>query len=125
MVNEPAVDAMRMSDIAASTKPPPAATPLTALITGSGTCSSHVKSPGTPSPFGRCRRAGVAVAWSTDGVEPGAEAAPRAGDDDADDARVGRRRVDRVAEAREHRVRQRVQRRRAVQRDGRHGSSTS
>ena len=52
-VNEPVVDAMRMSDITANTNPPPAATPFTAAMIGFGTARSHVNIPGTSSVFGR------------------------------------------------------------------------
>ena len=39
VVNAAEVDANRRSHLATSTNPPPAATPLTAAITGLGTCT--------------------------------------------------------------------------------------
>src|ERR1700682_77636 len=60
-VNEPLVDAMRRSLITGKTKPPPAATPFPALMTGFGIDSNHVNIPGTPSDFGRDDEPAVVV----------------------------------------------------------------
>src|SRR5258706_8177591 len=75
-MNEPLVDAMRRSLITVKTKPPPAATPLTALMTGLGIESSHVNIPGTPSVFGRDDEPAGGVRCSWVGTSPGQKPPP-------------------------------------------------
>ena len=105
----------------ARTKPPPAATPLTAAMTGLLTCSRKLNSAGSSSSSGSgvaaSRRITLGRAGQVGGVEPGAEAPPLAGEDDGHHVGIGRRPLHGGADLLDHHEREGVQLLRPVEAD--------